>query len=296
MSNTQLVLVAYGGNPHLVPQATYAVLSALAYKEDAAVEISIYTDAPEHFSWLTGHLRIEQLTRERMAGLAPGAAGPYYLKLAAIQETASRFPGDAVLFCDADTYFVTPFAPLLALIASGRRMMHRREYDVAAHPTNQMRKFRHVLRRAGLREGTNGLFMWNSGVIGLPLGSAGVLDEALSILNRLVPHTPKKFLAEQFSISLAMQAGASVVSAEEYVFHYWYQKPDYTRAIRERLQAWHNWPLEKQLSALREQPLVLPAPPQKLHWWEIALIGAGLRDRPADIRGLHPSTVVRKNK
>jgi hypothetical protein len=40
------------------------------------------------------------------------------------------------------------------------------------------------------------------------------------------------------------------------------------------------------VAELRWQTLVLPVPPQKLHWWEKLLIAAKLRQRPVDSRGL----------
>jgi hypothetical protein len=87
-------------------------------------------------------------------------------------------------------------------------------------------------------------------------------------------------------MSLAMQTGATVAAAEDFVFHYWYQKADYTRAIQQRLETWQGWPIADQVDALRAQPLTLPCTRQKLHWWEKLMIGIGLQDRPADARGL----------
>jgi hypothetical protein len=290
MQAVQGVIVAYGGHPNLQLQAGYALLSALAFGGDAPPAFTIYTDAPAWFAPFAAQSRIQLLDQSRIAALTAGSGDPYHLKLAAIRDAAQQSPHTPMLFCDADTFFTAPYAALAQQLHAGSRILHRPEYAIATHPTSQMRKFRRSLRKAGLQDTLSGLFMWNSGVVGLPAHSAHVIDEALAILERLTPHTKKKYLAEQFSISLAMQTGATVtapvVAADNFVFHYWHQKAAYTRAIQQRLDQWRDWPIADQLAALRAQPLALPYPPQKLHWWEKALIGAGLQDRPADARGL----------
>ena len=286
MEAVQGVIIAYGGHPNLRWQATYALLSALAFAGPAPPPFTIYTDAPEWFAHFGSWPRVELIDAPRIGALTGGSGDPYHLKLAAVRDTALRFPQTPVLLCDADAFFIAGYAPLLQRLQSGERVMHRREYAIATHPTGQMRKFRRALRAAGLQDTLSGLFMWNSGAIGLPAGSAQVVDEALAILARLAPHTKKKYLAEQFSMSLAMQTGATVAAAEDFVFHYWYQKADYTRAIQQRLETWQGWPIADQVDALRAQPLTLPCTRQKLHWWEKLMIGIGLQDRPADARGL----------
>lgn len=286
MEAVQGVIVAYGGHPNLRSQANYALLSAMAFGGDPPPTFTIYTDSPEWFASFTSWTRVEPLDAPRIATLTGGSGDPYHLKLAAIRDAAMRSPQTPVLFCDADTFFTAPYSPLAQRLHAADRVMHRREYAIATHPTSQMRKFRRALRHAGLQETLSGLFMWNSGVIGLPAGSAHVVDEALAILQRLAPHTKKKYLAEQFSISLAMQTGATVATADDFVFHYWYQKAEYTRAIQQRLDAWRDWSIADKIAALRAQPLALPYRRQKLHWWEKAMIGVGLQDRPADARGL----------
>ena len=279
-------IVAYGGRPNLRTQANYALLSALAFGGDAPPAFTIYTDAPEWFASFSSWLRIEKLDAARIHALTGGSGDPYRLKLAAIRDAALRNLKTPVLFIDADTFFIAPYHALAQLLHAGQRVMHRREYAVATHPTGQMKKFRRAIRHAGMQDSMTSLSMWNSGVVGLPANSAQIVDDALQTLAQLEPHTKKKYLAEQFSISVAMNNGATVMPAEGFIFHYWFQKEEYTRAIEQRLQKWRDWPLPEQLAALRAEPLMLPAPPQKLHWWERALINVSLRDRPEDPRGL----------
>jgi hypothetical protein len=288
------------------------MLSALAFKGDAPVEIHFFTDVARGFTdaardstdvardlsdapailpdtfplgpLLQDQITLDSLSPARIASLVPGAYDPYRLKLAVLREIALRFPADACIFLDADTFFLKPYAPLLDRITGGARVLHRHEYNIANHPTPQMRKFRRALRAAGLADTMPA--MWNSGVIGLPPHSAPLLDTALATLANLSPHTRKKYLAEQFSISRALSQQSPPLPAEDFIFHYWYQKADYTSAIEKRLATWQSLSLDAACAKLRENPLQLRAPRQKLHWWEHALIRVGLRRRPEDPRGL----------
>ncbi len=292
MPRSHLVYLAVGNNPGLHAQAAYSMLSALAFKDSASAELHFFTDvavksadAADTYSLLLNHVTLDSLSPVRIAALVPGPYDPYRLKLSVLREIAQRFPSDASVFLDADTFFLAPYAPLLDRISSGARVLHRREYDIATHPTPQMAKFRRALRAAGLSS-DHAPQMWNSGVIGLPPHSAWLLDDALKTLAQLSPHTSKEYLAEQFSISRALSQQYPPQSAEDFLFHYWYQKADYTRAIRERLSTWQSLPLAEACAQLRNNPLHLPAPPQRLHWWERALISGRLRRRPQEIRGL----------
>jgi hypothetical protein len=276
MNAARIVYLAAGSGDDLHTQAHYAVLSALAWAPEAAVHV--FTDQPQRYANIAQHVRLEPLPP------APPDADPFRLKLEVVRHAAERFPEDVILFCDVDTFFLRDAQPLLARLRHGDHLLHRMEYELERQPTAQMRRFRRALQRAGVV--CDGAAMWNSGMIGLPAGSAGLVEQALQTLAQLAPQTPKKYLAEQFAISLALQRTASLAPAEAFVFHYWYQKQDYTRAIRSRLSVWSGFSIEEAADALRRLPLALPAPPQKLHWWERVLIAAKLREPPVDPRGL----------
>jgi hypothetical protein len=288
MPRTHLVYLASGTNSSLHAQVAYSMLSALAFKSDAAIEIHLFTDAADVYPLLQDHVTSEFLSPERITLLVPGVFDPYRLKLAVLRDIAQRYSSDACMFVDADTFFIKPYAPLLDDIKDGACVLHRREYLLSKHPTQQMKKFRRAIWGARLGNPLNGFSMWNSGVIGLPPNSISILDEAFKTLKRLSPHTRKKYLAEQFSITYAICLQGQPEAAEDYIFHYWYQKADYTAAIEKRLAVWKGLTLDAACSKLREGPLRLRAPRQKLHWWERALIRTSLRRRPEEIRGLPP--------
>jgi len=275
----RLVYLAAGTSDALHTQALYAMLSALAWGDGKQL-IHLHTDAPERYRSLA-EMAHGQIALHAIANVEPGRI--FETKLSVIHDCTQRFSADAVLFCDADTFFVQPYEDLRNRILGGDFFLHRREYDVASHPTPQMRKFRRSLRRAGL--GEHGA-MWNSGVAGLPPGQSHVLDEAFMTFARLTPHTKKKYLAEQYCLSRAISDAGQVSPAEDWSFHYWYQKAGYTQAIQDRLNQWEGKSLAQIVAGIKADRIVLPAPAAKLHWWEKLLTSTGLRERPPEIRGL----------
>jgi hypothetical protein len=113
MPRSHLVYLAVGNNPALHAQAAYAMLSALAFRGDASVEIHLFTDVAGLSPLLQDQITLDSLPPTRIASLVPGAYDPYRLKLAVLREIALRFPSDASIFCDADTFFLAPYASLL---------------------------------------------------------------------------------------------------------------------------------------------------------------------------------------
>jgi hypothetical protein len=279
---SRILYLAVGENNAVHTQARYAALSAVAWGGDA--QVMVFTDQPQHYASIADCVSLHAPPQELVALTLPESFDPFQLKLGLLHYAAIHYAADCLLFCDADTFFLQPPTAVFGRIADRAFCLHRREYALDWHRAAQTRRFCNALRRAGIAADAGTMFMWNSGVVGLPAGSGAVIARARSMFEKLVPHTSKRYLAEQFSISQAIAQAGTVLAAEEFVFHYWFQKGDYTRAVEERMATTPS--RDELLAAIRDKPLRLPAPPQKLHWWEHLLIRARLRIRPEDIRGL----------
>lgn len=284
MAGVCVLYLAVGDSVPLHRQALYAGMSALAWG-DGTERVVLYTNHPEEFVRIAPCITIEPIPQSLAEKYLDRAFDPFQLKLTILGHAAEIYPQQALLFCDADTFFTCPYHDLAARLQSGAHFLHRREYSIASHPTPQMRKFKKALRKAGLG-GETGTAMWNSGVVGLPPPASAVLRDAQTIFTQVSAHTRKRYLAEQFALSLAIDRAGTLSSAEDWVFHYWFQKDDYTRSIKSFLSMYASTSLADLLTLLRQQRLTLPPPRPKLHWWETALIRTGLRNRPEEIRGL----------
>src|SRR5512146_1040465 len=258
-----LVYVAYGAR-EVLAQAHYAVLSALAFRGRSEVAIHLFTDQPDLFAGLRKQVTLRPLSGgEIRAWRGPGDY-PFRVKIAAMAQMAQSSTG-ALIFADADTFFVAPLERLLTRLGPGRAVMHRQEYDVANFPTLQVRKFRRAVRRHAPEVELRGT-MWNSGVVGVNPEQFGVFREMLRVIDQVSPYF-KKALVEQYAVSHFLQRAARVGPCEDTIFHYWDPKPEYQREIEARLARWARLPLESTLTELRERRIALPPPPRKVRWW-----------------------------
>jgi hypothetical protein len=249
-------------------QASYAALSALAWRGGCDLELHVYTDHAPGFDALAGLDRVEivEVGPERERAWRGPEDLVFRMKPCIALDLARRFPADRVGLVDADTFFVAGVEGLAARIAPGRAVMHVREYHVATHAGDQMRKFRrHVapLRFRG-RPVDLDAFMWNSGVMALHPAQFPLLAEWLAFVDAIYPQYRKAFV-EQYGIGLLLQKAAEVVPCDDVVFHYWFQKDEYVAAIREELAALLPLPAAERDARLRARRIALAPPAEKKH-------------------------------
>lgn len=259
-----LVYLACGPrNIHV--QALYAVYSALAWKGALDLQAHVYTDAPDVFQALAGHIQVHELTAEKLRAWRGPGSYPFRIKIAALEEAAPA--EERILFADSDTFFVADLAPVFARIGPGNAVLHRKEYAVLSHPTGQLQRFRKRMSRFHFRGSAIDLNadMWNSGAIGLHPSQFHLLHTVLAFIDAISPHY-KKQLVEQYAVAYFLQKNAQVRACEDVLFHYWAQKAEYQQAIEPRLQRWKSMPLEEALAELRANRIVLP-PYHPRHGW-----------------------------
>ena len=248
-------------------QALYAAYSALAWKGALDVQVDLYTDAPDVFQPLAGHIQVHELTAETEREWRGPGNYPFRIKIAALAEAARAFGEERILFADSDTFFFTDFAPVLAGIGPGNALLHRKEYAVMRHPTGQLQRFRKRMSKFHFRGSAIDLNadMWNSGAIGLHPSQFHLLHTILAFIDTISPQY-KKQLVEQYAVAYFLQKNAQVHACDDVLFHYWAQKAEYQQAIEPRLQRWKSMPLEEALAELRGDRIVLP-PYQPRHGW-----------------------------
>lgn len=241
---TQHVILAYGRETELW-RATFAVLSLYAWQETqpaAEVQTLIFTDQPEFFKPLLDGLpvRYSLLTPALLEEMRGPDQYLHRVKLAVVAQVMATYPGDNLLFCDSDTFFVADAQPLLASIQADTSIMHVREFtfaeavDVYAafEPAGQEqypRRFISLIESRTFRiDGQERQFhknqlMWNSGVLGLHAETARLLPDICS-LNDALYRGSGWLTVEQIAFSLALPLSTQLQPSNHYVLHYWGQQ------------------------------------------------------------------------
>lgn len=110
--------------------------------------------------------------------------------------------------------------------------MHRDEYnmiDAGDEENSTWLRLRKVLRNHYFQ--VNGkpsaipfsTRMWNAGLIGISYDHLPLLDKTIQLIDELYSKD-ELLLMEQFSFSYVLQNNLEIISAEEYVEHYWFTK------------------------------------------------------------------------
>jgi len=237
---TRQIILAYGRETEH-QRAVLAVLSFWAwYKgERSLIQTVVFTDRPEFFAPYFVGLPVEyRLLNLAELPLMRGEHGYMHrIKLVIINQIAQEYPTDALFFCDSDTFFVAPAAPLLSALRPGVSVMHLREQTFTeaietwasfSPPQDEFpRRFVEFIesRSFELAPGTQhhfqaSQFMWNSGVLGLVPETMELVPTILA-LNDAFYAGSRWILTEQVAFSLALQTCTELQPSNQYVFHYW---------------------------------------------------------------------------
>jgi hypothetical protein len=254
----RLVTLAYGGEP-VRTQALYCAWSAVAWTEGLPLSVHVYTDEPAAFASLAGRIEVEPITMERIRAWRGPDDFVHRQKTELVRDVAARFPGDRLLYVDSDTFFTGPVGRAAERIAPGRSVLHVREFHVATHRTSQMRKFRRAMEGVTFRGRPVDLAcdMWNAGALGLDPAEFRLLPEWLEMIDAVYPRVPR-FFVEQFAISLLLQRETVIAPIDDVLFHYWFQKDEYTEALRRALAELTTLPPDRADERLRAAPIRLP--------------------------------------
>ncbi len=237
---TRHVILAYGKETELW-RATFAVLSFYAWLDGdrADAQTVVFTDRPEFFAPFFEELPVSYslLTPARLAEMRGPDQYIHRVKLAVVAQAFEDYPGENVLFCDSDTFFVSDAAPLLRRLRADVSFLHLREFTFADAvgiyagftPANQdeyPRRFISLIESRTFRVGSEEQqfhktqFMWNSGVLGLHHEVAGLMPE-ICALNDAFYQGTAWLTSEQIAFSLALPVKTQLLPSDQYVFHYW---------------------------------------------------------------------------
>jgi hypothetical protein len=193
----------------------------------------IYTDAPRVFRRYS--LPCELVPVEVVRAREDQSGYAHRRKLLVIEHCAESFDGD-LFFIDGDTYFMESPAKLFGAVASGRSVLHTREWvlsDETQPDLNRlMREHEFVSPRLRSAQRRPDLTMWNSGVIGLSEETKRFIPEVIDICDEL--YSAHRYHAmEQFAWSLVLEEATGIEPADDVVYHYWFGREELTyRAVK----------------------------------------------------------------
>jgi hypothetical protein len=162
------------------------------------------------------------------------------VKPAVVEKVFQDYPGDNLLFCDSDTFFIAKADPLLRSIRPGVSAMHLREFTfeeavstyAAFSPPHQDKFPRKLIELLESRTFTvdsqehqfkKTQHIWNSGVLGLS-HEVGRLMPDINTINDAFFKGSGWFTSEQIAFSMVLPLKSTLIASDQYIFHYWGQQ------------------------------------------------------------------------
>lgn len=221
---------AYGG-ADFSNECRYSLLKYLQVYNltpPADTTLAIYTDTPAVFADFVPffhHLHLLPLTTETAQRWRGGSNFVHRLKIEMLIDFTTRFDGN-VLYCDTDTYLLSPAQTLFDDLQTGSFYMHQCEGTINKSENPSFYKWERFLSTTPIIYNNQqvqfdkSLKMFNAGVVGLHSRHKGLLHDVLALTDAVYAKFPKH-IAEQFAFSYCLQKSGRVNTADNFIAHYW---------------------------------------------------------------------------
>ena len=270
-NKVSFVLFVFGRKPNYYIQARYAILSLMAFTT-FPYEIIIITDNTDEFSMFGEEISFIKITPEIMREWQ----GKYHFfwraELVAVLK-ASKKTDNILFYIDSDIIVHKSLMPLLEKIQGGYICMYTKEKnlhtmgkrdwlscrfkeiigkDISKTTYNMAKKITN--KQWNDIKVTSQHFMWNFGVLGLAKEYFYVLQQALDLCDNFYEQNIKKETVGQLALSIVCAEAATMVSADEFIYHYWNQKEKVTAKITKQFTIFDNKNLtvDQQIQYIKE--------------------------------------------
>lgn len=225
MQENTLIYQAYGSKG-ILQEAVLSVYSLLRQQEPLP-RIVIYTDQADYLRrLLPAEIEYRTLTEEKLQRWRGHFNFVHRVKVCLLLDACQHYKGN-VLYLDTDTLIEQPLTQLFKKIADGKLLMHTHEGQISSNGSKLNRKVYRYLKKITLEvNGKPFSFpkkpgMYNAGMLGFRSTQSAYLENVLSLTDQLYAGY-QKHVMEQLAFSLVFcQAGETLETAEDTVFHYW---------------------------------------------------------------------------
>jgi hypothetical protein len=251
------VTLAYGDATGVYRQSLMLLLSLVAHAPEP-YELLVATDRPDCYVWFGTRVEIEFLDAPRLAAWRGPRPFSMRQKLELLRFAAAAPCAGPVVLLDADVLARGPLGPFVERLHAGDLFMHKHEYVLSQSRRSGNRKLWSSLKALeGFRDDDS---MWNSGVLALPAGDRGLIDEALAMYDALGAAGVRHFATEQLVEGVVLGRTGRLKPAEQWFTHYWGNKRGYDAEIARRMaDAFIEGMSVKEAAArYRDQPIELP--------------------------------------
>lgn len=207
----------------------YLSMSSFRRQFQGDDEICVVTTHPEYYNNID--VTVIPISNEQIGEWESPHHYFWRVKIKAVEYMHNRFPNDHIIYLDTDTFLFGDLAVLRQRLNEGKAFMHLREGGPDTFTGNGRRMWNMAKGKtfAGVTLSESHA-MWNAGVIGLPSSKLSeVTQTALAICDGILDLMGSTHVIEQYSFSVALQELTELTEAQNYIGHYWGNKPEWER-------------------------------------------------------------------
>lgn len=225
------LFLAYGSTSSVHKQTIASICSLRSVEHaDVPYRIVLYTDHPDYYAWLAID-EIRQVGVEQLNAWMGLSGFGFRIKPCMMAEVANTSLGPLV-YVDGDTLFIRSLCAVEERLLAGGSFMHLREYQISDRQTKERRELMSSLSGKNLGQGlmlTEDSWMWNAGLIGLPLSMMKASAEVIEVIDRMIELglSSRTRLKEQLAFSLYLDRHSELSPMGDEVLHYWGNKPEW---------------------------------------------------------------------
>jgi hypothetical protein len=155
------------------------------------------------------------------------------IKIKALGLLAEQLGEKPIVYLDTDTFLFGPAVELKNHLSTNA-LMHANEGTLPSLKTKTERRTWQKVQGKSFGGVTISAkhTMWNAGVVAIPgHRNAQAIALALALCDAMCEQPVRRRLVEQLALSVALDETYSLVAAENWVGHYWGNKPEWNDAI-----------------------------------------------------------------
>lgn len=221
-----LIYLVFGNKRSIFLQCWLSILSFLK-SFIGNDKVIVLTDKPEKFNFFGSRVEVIEVNQDKLKEWRGSHNFFWRVKIEALLFVSKKYPNTDLLFVDSDTFLMRGLDKIKAKLKEGNNFMHLREGEICSSKSKTQTKMWKQMKGKsydGVLIDTKS-DMWNAGVIAVSHKNLDCLTKALALCDAICADNVIPKLIEQFSFSLALQQGAQLLPAENYIKHYWGNKP-----------------------------------------------------------------------
>jgi len=227
-----LLYLTFGPQIEIHYQANFSILSFL--KDSQQIDsITVMTDAPAFYRRLVPHVRLIVLDDKVLTDWRGPHDFLWRIKLRAIGLLVEQLGEKPIVYLDSDTFLFGSAAEFKDVLRTNA-LMHENEGTLPSLKTKTERRMWQQIQSKSFGGVTisSKHCMWNAGVVAIPGNrNAQTVALALTLCDAMCKEVVRRRLVEQLALSVALDEAYSLVAAQNWVAHYWGNKPEWNDVI-----------------------------------------------------------------